>query len=611
MPPQNKKMASPKNATHADTEDPLQQALVDKHDGETDLFSQYCRCDPMGNLCVAVVPSSKIAHTVRINATETDDKLSQVYRREFANRRSLRGERVPRFLDPNTKHTFTITVDDYPIHCKEILGIGQFGVVFKATIEGPNIDVAVKFLFRKRYSTKSSPEFNRARTLPKSLFDSGRIIKYYAVCEMNTYDNVDAELIIMELAENGDLFDSIVATNGDVEEQQPLVYEAKDARRLIVDIIEAMHELRVNGYLHRDLKPENILFNKKGQLVLGDIGNVKAVLKGPTYREMTVVGSQHTAAPEVSQFMTTRQLYAKYDCEKSDVWSIAAIYFQLRTCLPVLDRQALKVSLSDITATKGEPENVSLWAKWDQWHTSIHPGGRCASLPWAKGYRTENFSCSERAFLDSLLRKNYEERPTFEELKLAIDKDGIVLRQHPGLRWLSQVGDIESDTDIAFAKEMASRINGYGKHKNMIVWPYAGGKAPGVTPQRYMNKVAKVMRKTIAKSVAKLKYTSDIDDKTKTSSTNSFVQMHVTVNVPATTPAPASECSSPLPESLTSTSGDNEQIVNTSSSTIRLIVEIARPNGKLNGSITFVRQSGDAALYLQLMRRFAKTQSGK
>ena len=88
----------------------------------------------------------------------------------------------------------------------------------------------------------------------------------------------------MELAENGDLFDSIVSSQEG--QQKPMVYSANHARRHTVSVIEAMNVLRQNGYLHRDLKAENLLFNKNGQMVLGDIGNIKDLGKGSTYREV-------------------------------------------------------------------------------------------------------------------------------------------------------------------------------------------------------------------------------------------------------------------------------------------------------------------------------------
>ena len=68
---------------------------------------------------------------------------------------------------------------------------------------------------------------------------------------------------------------------------------------------------------------------------------------------MTVLGSANTMAPEVTQYYVKRQGQGLYDCEKSDVWSIACIHFQLRSCLPVLDRQVLKVNLADITPATG------------------------------------------------------------------------------------------------------------------------------------------------------------------------------------------------------------------------------------------------------------------
>jgi serine/threonine protein kinase len=51
-------------------------------------------------------------------------------------------------------------------------------------------------------------------------------------------------------------------------------------------VIEAMATLRSNGYLHRDLKAENLLFNKFGQMVLGDIGNIKDLEGGASCREV-------------------------------------------------------------------------------------------------------------------------------------------------------------------------------------------------------------------------------------------------------------------------------------------------------------------------------------
>merc|ERR1719223_1411260 len=111
-------------------------------------------------------------------------------------------------------------------------------------------------------------------------------------------------------------------------------------------VIEAMNTLRQNGFLHRDLKAENLLFNKQGQMVLGDIGAIKALEGGTSHREQTVLGSNKTMAPEVVELVSQRIAQGVYDCEKSDIWSIACIHFQLRSCLPLL-QDVLKANIDD------------------------------------------------------------------------------------------------------------------------------------------------------------------------------------------------------------------------------------------------------------------------
>ena len=72
---------------------------------------------------------------------------------------------------------------------------------------------------------------------------TGRIIEYLALCQMAKYATSEAELIIMALAETGDLYDSLVKGGA------PELYSANDARRLTVMAIEAMHDLRKAGYV--------------------------------------------------------------------------------------------------------------------------------------------------------------------------------------------------------------------------------------------------------------------------------------------------------------------------------------------------------------------------
>lgn len=58
-------------------------------------------------------------------------------------------------------------------------------------------------------------------------------------------------------------------------------------------------------------------------------------------------------SPEVTNFHHQRMSHGIYDCEKSDIWSIGCIHFQLRTCLPLLDSSVLKATYEDFTAATG------------------------------------------------------------------------------------------------------------------------------------------------------------------------------------------------------------------------------------------------------------------
>jgi hypothetical protein len=67
------------------------------------------------------------------------DRRSKMYLREFKQNSILQRHLFPRFL--TTDQQFTILIDGYRLNCMEILGYGRFGIVFKADIEGLDLQV--------------------------------------------------------------------------------------------------------------------------------------------------------------------------------------------------------------------------------------------------------------------------------------------------------------------------------------------------------------------------------------------------------------------------------------------------------------------------------------
>ena len=60
--------------------------------------------------------------------------------------------------------------------------------------------------------------------------------------------------LVTEIMNGGELFDAIVARG------EKIGYTEQWARKISVDIVNALAYLHENGVVHRDLKPENLLF---------------------------------------------------------------------------------------------------------------------------------------------------------------------------------------------------------------------------------------------------------------------------------------------------------------------------------------------------------------
>ena len=95
--------------------------------------------------------------------------------------------------------------------------------------------------------------------------------------------------------------------------------------------------------------------------------------------------------------------------------------------------------------------------------------------------QTEDFSEGERDFLDTLLVRDFHKRPTLAELISAVKGERDA---NPKLRWLSQRGTTEGDSNQGFEKEMQKRIKGYGKNKNMVAWSVSSAPRACLAPKR-------------------------------------------------------------------------------------------------------------------------------
>ncbi|XP_006019399.2 testis-specific serine/threonine-protein kinase 3 [Alligator sinensis] len=202
------------------------------------------------------------------------------------------------------------------------IGEGTYSKVKEAFSRKHQQKVAVKIIDKKE-----GPEEFIQRFLPRELqivkrLDHKNIIRVYEMLES------DRKIyLVMELAEDGDVFDCILH-KGPLPESR--------TKALFHQLVEAIRYCHACGVAHRDLKCENALlqgFNLK----LTDFGFAKLLPKNRKELSQTFCGSTAYAAPEVLQGVP-------HDSRKGDIWSMGVIlYVMLCAGLPFDDTNIPKM----------------------------------------------------------------------------------------------------------------------------------------------------------------------------------------------------------------------------------------------------------------------------
>ena len=226
----------------------------------------------------------------------------------------------------------------------KLIGKGSFGEVYKVSKDD-------KFYALKMY--KISNEMNNSNSLTKkeknenlksieneikilSQLNNPFIVKLYEVFSINLNEEVynikdennDDQIIclILELCENGDLNDKIKE-----KKQKNETFAEKEILHYFYEILQGLYYLHKNRVLHRDLKTLNIFLTKDNHIKIGDFGVSKKLINNNIYA-YTFVGTPYYLSPEICQNKA-------YD-EKSDVWSLGVIIYELITLNKPFDSQS-------------------------------------------------------------------------------------------------------------------------------------------------------------------------------------------------------------------------------------------------------------------------------
>ena len=202
------------------------------------------------------------------------------------------------------------------------LGDGSYSTVYKVKRKIDNQIYALKKVKLINLSEKEKlNSLNEVRILAS--IKSNFVISYKEAF----FDEKDNTLgIIMEFADNGDLYQKIVECK-----KKKIYLEEDEVWRIFIQLVKGLKSLHDLKILHRDIKSANVFLFKDGSAKLGDLNVSKVAKKGLGY---TQTGTPYYASPEVWKDLS-------YD-NKSDIWSLGCVLYEMITLFPPFRAQNME-----------------------------------------------------------------------------------------------------------------------------------------------------------------------------------------------------------------------------------------------------------------------------
>jgi len=213
------------------------------------------------------------------------------------------------------------------------IGSGSYGKVYKVLDQCNNIYALKKIKLPKMSKCEKKSLINEI--IIQKLHNSPYIIKYY-----DSYIDNKSICIISEYAENGDLENFIknkYRSNIKINNEQIC--------KIFMQICLGINYLHNNKIIHRDIKPSNIFLDKNYNVKIGDLGIARTLEKVSMVK--TCIGTPYYMSPE----LFSNQYYN----EKTDIWSLGCVLYELLTGKRVFEANSMHQLKSKVKYSNFRP----------------------------------------------------------------------------------------------------------------------------------------------------------------------------------------------------------------------------------------------------------------
>jgi len=218
----------------------------------------------------------------------------------------------------------------------EVLGSGSMGLVYKALDPKINRHLAIKTIrFSDEFEEDAIKDIKR-RFLREAEI-AGQLAHPSIVTIYDVGEDKDLTYIVMEYLEGKDLSKFI---------RRKRLLSFRKILQVIARVADALEYAHTREVIHRDIKPANIMLLDNGGVKMTDFGIAKAISSSRT-KTGVILGTPNYMSPE--------QIMGQKIDQKSDIFSLGVLFFQLLSGELPFQGKNLSSLLYQITQVKHPP----------------------------------------------------------------------------------------------------------------------------------------------------------------------------------------------------------------------------------------------------------------